>query len=79
MFTGQSLTQWLEQFRLIIGRAVPEEVNTVDEGDRERTVWWKCKKWASAIVERIFERLFFILLRYFHFPLGNPIQKSLLC
>ncbi|EJD73694.1 importin-beta domain-containing protein, variant [Loa loa] len=56
MFTGQSLTQWLEQFRLIIGRTVPEEVNTVDEDDRERTVWWKCKKWASAIVERIFER-----------------------
>ncbi|VDN89257.1 unnamed protein product [Brugia pahangi] len=56
MFTGQSLAQWLEQFRLIIGRAVPEEVNTVDEDDRERTVWWKCKKWASAIVERIFER-----------------------
>ncbi|VBB27537.1 unnamed protein product [Acanthocheilonema viteae] len=56
MFTSQSLTQWLEQFRLIIGRAVPEEVNTVDEDDRERTVWWKCKKWASAIVERIFER-----------------------
>ncbi|VDO11392.1 unnamed protein product [Brugia timori] len=55
MFTGQSLAQWLEQFRLIIGRAVPEEVNTVDEDDRERTVWWKCKKWASAIVERIFE------------------------
>ncbi|VDM21327.1 unnamed protein product, partial [Wuchereria bancrofti] len=56
MFTGQSLAQWLEQFRLIIGRTVPEEVNTVDEDDRERTVWWKCKKWASAIVERIFER-----------------------
>ncbi|VDK75468.1 unnamed protein product [Litomosoides sigmodontis] len=56
MFTSQSLTEWLEQFRLIIGRPVPEEVNTVDEDDRERTVWWKCKKWASAIVERIFER-----------------------
>ncbi|MCP9263055.1 Importin-7 [Dirofilaria immitis] len=56
MFTGQSLTQWLEQFRLIIERAVPEEVNTVDEDDRERTVWWKCKKWASAIVGRIFEK-----------------------
>uniref|UniRef100_A0A915Q402 Importin N-terminal domain-containing protein n=1 Tax=Setaria digitata TaxID=48799 RepID=A0A915Q402_9BILA len=56
MFTVQSLTQWLEQFRLIIGRTVPEEVNTIDKDDRERTVWWKCKKWASAIVERIFER-----------------------
>ncbi|VDK80864.1 unnamed protein product [Onchocerca ochengi] len=56
MFTSQSLTQWLEQFRLIIERAVPEEVNILDEDDRERTVWWKCKKWASAIVERIFER-----------------------
>ncbi|VDN05338.1 unnamed protein product [Thelazia callipaeda] len=56
MFDGQSLSQWLEQFRFIIERSVPEEVNAIDEDDRERTVWWKCKKWASAIVERMFER-----------------------
>lgn len=65
MFTGQSLAQWLEQFRLIIGRGVPKEVNAIDEDDRERTVWWKCKKWASAVVERIFERSFvFSIFRY---------------
>ncbi|VDK50522.1 unnamed protein product [Gongylonema pulchrum] len=56
MFTGQSLAQWFEQFRMVIERPVPQEVNIVNEDDRERTVWWKCKKWASAIIERIFER-----------------------
>lgn len=59
MFESNSLTLWLDYFRMIIERPVPSEVDTIDREDRERTVWWKCKKWACAIVERIFDRYFY--------------------
>ncbi|VDK43500.1 unnamed protein product [Anisakis simplex] len=56
MMDMNALGQWLEQLRIVIERPVPAEVNNIDEDDRQRTVWWKCKKWASATTHRIFER-----------------------
>ncbi|KHN74638.1 Importin-7 [Toxocara canis] len=56
MLDMNALGQWLEQLRIVIERPVPAEVNAVEEDDRQRTVWWKCKKWASATTQRIFER-----------------------
>uniref|UniRef100_A0A4W3GXB4 Importin 8 n=1 Tax=Callorhinchus milii TaxID=7868 RepID=A0A4W3GXB4_CALMI len=52
----QTMTQWMEVFRLIIDRDVPPETLQVDEDDRPELVWWKCKKWALHIVVRLFER-----------------------
>uniref|UniRef100_A0A915AS39 Importin N-terminal domain-containing protein n=1 Tax=Parascaris univalens TaxID=6257 RepID=A0A915AS39_PARUN len=56
MLDMNALGQWMEQLRIVIERRVPPEVNAVEEDDRQRTVWWKCKKWASATTQRIFER-----------------------
>lgn len=56
MIDVNSMMQWLEQLRIVVQRTVPEEVNTIPEDDRPRTVWWKCKKWASSTAQRVFER-----------------------
>lgn len=56
MLDMNTLGQWLEQMRIVIERPVAEEVNKLDVEDRPTTVWWKCKKWASATTHRIFER-----------------------
>ena len=56
MININSMMQWLEQLRVVVERSVPDEVNALEEEDRQRTVWWKCKKWASATAQRVFER-----------------------
>ncbi|XP_071104621.1 importin-7-like [Haliotis cracherodii] len=49
-------TQWMEVFRQIVDRQVPQETNQIDEDDRPELAWWKVKKWAVHILARIFER-----------------------
>jgi len=48
--------QWMEIARRVADRPVPEATNTVDEDDRVDLPWWKCKKWAMHILQRVFER-----------------------
>ncbi|KAI5735040.1 hypothetical protein M8J77_013390 [Diaphorina citri] len=48
--------QWMEIFRQVAERPVPEHTLTLDEDERADTPWWKCKKWALHILSRIFER-----------------------
>ncbi|XP_048863861.1 importin-8 isoform X2 [Brienomyrus brachyistius] len=50
------LTQWMEVLRAILDRDIPPETLEVDEDDRPELVWWKCKKWALHIINRLFER-----------------------
>ncbi|XP_041366189.1 importin-7-like [Gigantopelta aegis] len=52
----EAFTQWMEVFRIIMDRPVPEETLQVDENDRPELPWWKVKKWAVHILARIFER-----------------------
>lgn len=54
----ETLGMWFEQLRLVVERPVPVELENIDEDDRPRTVWWKCKKWSSITLHRIFERQF---------------------
>uniref|UniRef100_A0A1I8BG76 Importin N-terminal domain-containing protein n=1 Tax=Meloidogyne hapla TaxID=6305 RepID=A0A1I8BG76_MELHA len=49
-------SQWLKLFIDIILRPTPIECESVPEDEREGTIWWKCKKWAMKIVQRVFER-----------------------
>ncbi|CAI4226281.1 unnamed protein product [Auanema sp. JU1783] len=52
-----SLDAWIEACKEVLVRPVPDEVNSIeDEEERAYTVWWKCKKWAAKIIERIYER-----------------------
>uniref|UniRef100_A0A183BZY4 Importin N-terminal domain-containing protein n=1 Tax=Globodera pallida TaxID=36090 RepID=A0A183BZY4_GLOPA len=49
-------TKWFHLFLAIITREVPSECDALPEDERAKTVWWKCKKWALKIIQRVFER-----------------------
>uniref|UniRef100_A0A914MIF9 Importin N-terminal domain-containing protein n=1 Tax=Meloidogyne incognita TaxID=6306 RepID=A0A914MIF9_MELIC len=49
-------SQWLKLFIDIILKPTPAECELVPEDERDGTIWWKCKKWAMKIVQRVFER-----------------------
>lgn len=56
LINRDTFAQWMEIFRNIIDRPVPEATNQIDEEERPDLAWWKCKKWALNLVTRIFER-----------------------
>uniref|UniRef100_A0A1I8A6K9 Importin N-terminal domain-containing protein n=1 Tax=Steinernema glaseri TaxID=37863 RepID=A0A1I8A6K9_9BILA len=56
MFNIDSFNHWVEIFRRIIERPVPAEVDQLDDAEKTETVWWKCKKWALKIMNRIFDK-----------------------
>ncbi|CAM9462061.1 importin-7-like [Lampetra fluviatilis] len=51
-----TLTQWMEIFRAVVDRDVPQEAYNIDEDERPELACWKCKKWAMHILARLFER-----------------------
>ncbi|RZF47984.1 hypothetical protein LSTR_LSTR002050 [Laodelphax striatellus] len=56
LISKETFSQWMEIVRAIADQPVPEQTNVVDEEDREALPWWKCKKWALHILQRMFER-----------------------
>ena len=56
LFTNEFFTQWMEVFRQVLDRPVPNEVNNVDIEERYELCWYKTKKWAIHILVRIFDR-----------------------
>ncbi|KAI5729822.1 hypothetical protein M8J76_006961 [Diaphorina citri] len=56
VISREVFAQWMEIFRQVAERPVPEHTLTLDEDERADTPWWKCKKWALHILSRIFER-----------------------
>ncbi|KAL0280330.1 UNVERIFIED_CONTAM: hypothetical protein PYX00_001656 [Menopon gallinae] len=56
LITKELFSQWMEICREVIDRPVPDQTNQVDEEYRAALPWWKCKKWALHIINRMFER-----------------------
>lgn len=57
MLPVEALDGWLGGIRQVIVRPVPAELDSVEDLDeRAQMVWWKCKKWACKILERVFDR-----------------------
>ncbi|XP_071034336.1 importin-7 isoform X2 [Parasteatoda tepidariorum] len=57
LITREIFSQWMEIFRTVVGRPVPEvKDTTLDEEEIADLPWWKCKKWALHILTRVFER-----------------------
>jgi hypothetical protein len=56
LVTRPVFSQWMEVVRAIVDRPLPEQLNAMDEDERADTPWWKCKKWALHILQRMFER-----------------------
>uniref|UniRef100_A0A915KPT7 Importin N-terminal domain-containing protein n=1 Tax=Romanomermis culicivorax TaxID=13658 RepID=A0A915KPT7_ROMCU len=60
----EQFAQWMHIIHTVVERPVPAETLNVDEEDRPNLIFWKCKKWASRTMSRIFERY------------GNPGQVA---
>ncbi|RWS31257.1 Importin-7-like protein [Leptotrombidium deliense] len=56
LLNKQIFTEWMEVFRMIMERPVPESVNQLESEERPENCHWKCKKWAIHILTRVFER-----------------------
>ena len=63
----------MDVVRQVADRPVPPETNdpNLDDDERSELPWWKCKKWALHILQRMFER--FIHLIFFIFNLTDPL------
>ncbi|KAF5319858.1 hypothetical protein D9758_018456 [Tetrapyrgos nigripes] len=59
---AESLVPWGQLLFAVVNLQVPKEVVPEDEEERERSEWWKTKKWAYAVLGRLFHRF------------GNPSQ-----
>ncbi|KAF5311710.1 hypothetical protein D9611_009470 [Ephemerocybe angulata] len=58
----ESLVPWGKLFFSIVNLQLPADAVPADEEERERSEWWITKKWAYAILGRLFHRF------------GNPSQ-----
>ncbi|CAD6189189.1 unnamed protein product [Caenorhabditis auriculariae] len=48
--------EWMFLCIEIASKPEPKQLATADEDDREGAVFWKCKKWSTRILERIYDR-----------------------
>ncbi|PSR70855.1 hypothetical protein PHLCEN_2v13296 [Hermanssonia centrifuga] len=60
--SAESLVPWGRLLFQVVNLQIPKEAVPEDEEDRERSEWWKAKKWAYGILGRLFNRF------------GNPSQ-----
>ncbi|KAH9851744.1 ARM repeat-containing protein [Lenzites betulinus] len=60
--SSESLVPWGRFLFQVVNLPIPKEAVPEDEDDRERSEWWKAKKWAYKILGRLFHRF------------GNPSQ-----
>ncbi|KAF9257153.1 ARM repeat-containing protein [Marasmius fiardii PR-910] len=60
--SAESLVPWGQLLFAIVNLNIPKEAVPDDEEERERSEWWKAKKWAFATLGRLFHRF------------GNPSQ-----
>jgi hypothetical protein len=58
----ESLVPWGKLFFTVVNLQIPANAVPEDEDERERSEWWITKKWAYAILGRLFHRF------------GNPSQ-----
>ncbi len=60
--SSDSLVPWGRFLFQVVNLPIPKEAVPEDEEERERSEWWKAKKWAYKILGRLFHRF------------GNPSQ-----
>lgn len=52
----ETFNAWMEVFNALVTTTYPEEAQPQDRADREAWPWWKVKKWALHICNRLFSR-----------------------
>ncbi|TBU59052.1 ARM repeat-containing protein [Dichomitus squalens] len=60
--SSESLVPWGRLLFQVVQLQIPKDAVPEDEDERERSEWWKAKKWAYKILGRLFHRF------------GNPSQ-----
>jgi hypothetical protein len=56
LISKQFFQQWMDLVRITVEKEVPAVVSSLSDEDKANTVWWKSKKWALYILQRMFER-----------------------
>nr|CDJ83806.1 Importin-beta domain containing protein [Haemonchus contortus] len=57
MLSFERLDDWIQFSISCLSQECPAELNSIDDREeRAQTVWWKCKKWAMKLLDRIFDR-----------------------
>ena len=52
----ESLVPWGRLLFQVVNLQVPVDAVPEDESERERSEWWKAKKWAYGTLDRLFHR-----------------------
>ncbi|KAH9999685.1 armadillo-type protein [Russula compacta] len=60
--SAESLVPWGRLLFQVVNLRIPVDAVPADEEERERSEWWKAKKWACGVLGRLFHRF------------GNPSQ-----
>lgn len=53
---AESLVPWGRLLFQVVNLRIPDDAVPADEEGRERSEWWKAKKWACGILGRLFHR-----------------------
>ena len=51
-----SIVPWGRLLFQVVNLRVPDEAVPKDEDEREKCEWWKAKKWAYSVLDRLFHR-----------------------
>lgn len=54
--SAESLVPWGQLLFRVVTLRLPKEIMPEDLEDREKSEWWKAKKWAYAVLGRLFHR-----------------------
>jgi hypothetical protein len=52
----ESLVPWGQLLFRVVSMEIPRDAVPQDEDDREKSEWWKAKKWAYGILGKLFHR-----------------------
>jgi importin-7 len=67
--SAESLVPWGRLLFQVVNLQIPAEVVPQDEESRERSEWWKAKKWAYATLGRLFHRFDYLASKLFNYCL----------
>lgn len=58
LISKDCFTQWMDIVRQVADRPLPPGIDNpaLDDDEKTELPWWKCKKWALHIMQRMFER-----------------------
>jgi importin-7 len=54
--TAESIVPWGRLFFAVVNLPISPDALPQDESERERSEWWKAKKWAYGTLDRLFHR-----------------------